>query len=285
VPQKEDVFYMARELYEKVVKNLSARDYSEEEFPLIKELLKNLSKNEEMILVSLLVFNPNKRPHCDYLLEYPFFKSYTPKKQSNSPEGSQKSEEINQLRSLINNSSPYDYETRRAAEQNYEKGMYSQKKGMESSQKKNKELDQSNNWWNSDLAQNDQNNQENESRVLRQFNSNDNQQKPPFPVLAKNSSKKQLPKFDTPKNPQKTSNIISIVDNENQENDPSIYRKSGIKKEIIKNIQNFSPYTEKQNYNILPNPTSIYQVISLIFSSLISFLAARITFVSFLQTI
>ena len=256
IPKKEDVFYMGRELYEKVVKSINTRDYSEDEFPLIKELLKNLSKNEEMILVSLLVFNPNKRPRCDYLLEYPFFKAYTPKNQRSSPEESQKSEEINQIRSLINNSSPVDYQTKKV--DSYEKGMYSQKKGT-GSVEKNKNSEQGNNWWNTDLNPLEPTPCETESRVLRPFSINENQQKPPFPILAKNSSKKTLNKFDTPKNPQKT----SLINNENQENEPSVYRKSATKKEGNKNVQSFSPYNNyNQNYNGVPTSSFIHQVTS-----------------------
>jgi len=54
----------------------------EQDSPLIQELTKNLSKGETQILTSLLIFNPNKRPTAQILLELSFFKAYqTHKKQ------------------------------------------------------------------------------------------------------------------------------------------------------------------------------------------------------------
>jgi len=64
-----------RECFEKYQKE-------EQDSPLIEELTKNLSKGEIQILTSLLVFNPNKRPTAQILLELSFFKAYhTHKKQ------------------------------------------------------------------------------------------------------------------------------------------------------------------------------------------------------------
>ena len=68
---------MSKELYESVIDNFNHRTINEEEFPLIKELLRSISKNETKVLSSLLLFNPNKRPKCDILFQFPFFKNYT----------------------------------------------------------------------------------------------------------------------------------------------------------------------------------------------------------------
>jgi len=86
IPKKEDVFYMSQELYETILEHINSRVYNDNEFPLITELVKNLSKNEAKVLTSLLLFNPNKRPRCDILIQFPFFKSYVPDKHRNSVE-------------------------------------------------------------------------------------------------------------------------------------------------------------------------------------------------------
>jgi len=109
IPKKEDAYFMNKELYENVILQINSRNYSDEDFPLIKELARNLSKNEEMILKSLLVFNPHKRPNCDILLEYPFFKGYDNKKTNKfASDDFEKSDGIHELRSVINSSSPTD---------------------------------------------------------------------------------------------------------------------------------------------------------------------------------
>lgn len=80
IPKKEDVFYMSQELYDTILEHLNSRIYNDNEFPLITELVKSLSKSEAKVLNSLLLFNPNKRPRCEILIQFPFFKSYTPER-------------------------------------------------------------------------------------------------------------------------------------------------------------------------------------------------------------
>jgi Protein kinase domain len=84
IPKKEDVFYMSQELYETILEHLNSRIYKDNEFPLIGELTRSLSKSEAKVLTSLLLFNPNKRPRCEILIQFPFFKSYTPERHRNS---------------------------------------------------------------------------------------------------------------------------------------------------------------------------------------------------------
>lgn len=69
---------MTKELYDSIVHQIEANSYGDDEFPFIKGLLANLSREEIMPLKTLLSFNPDKRPKCEELIKFPFFKASTP---------------------------------------------------------------------------------------------------------------------------------------------------------------------------------------------------------------
>ena len=78
IPRKEDVFYMTKELYESIIKQIKSRDYVDQEPPFIRDLLKSLTPEEALPLTTLFSFNPDKRPDCEELTNFPFFRAAVP---------------------------------------------------------------------------------------------------------------------------------------------------------------------------------------------------------------
>ena len=78
IPRKEDVFYMTKELYESIIKQIKSRDYVDREPPFIRDLLKSLTPEEALPLTTLFSFNPDKRPDCEELTNFPFFRTAVP---------------------------------------------------------------------------------------------------------------------------------------------------------------------------------------------------------------
>ncbi len=245
---------MNKELYEKVINHINSRDFSGEEFPLIKELTKNLSKNEEMILKSLLVFNPHKRPNCDILLEYPFFKGYDNKKTNKfASDDFEKSDGIHELRSIINSSSPTEksVQSKKASSPVKEnKNIYSQRKQPkepkenipEYSEYRREEVIKPkpvSNWWNLDLGNQAAYNRTPEERSHRTAEFNDTYRE-------RNSSRKDLPvaNYDLPKAPSQVLNSSS----KNVSRTPPVSSQNSTKKINIQNFANIAAqYPPPQN--------------------------------------
>ena len=237
IPKKEDAYYMNKELYEKVINHINARNFSGDEFPLIKELTRNLSKNEEMILKSLLAFNPHKRPNCDILLEYPFFKGYDSKKANKfASDDFEKSDGIHELRSIINSSSPTEksVKSKRASSPVKENNIYSQRKPKENLPEYNEYRKEDvikpipvSNWWNLDLNNQAVNDRTPEAKSHRTAEFNDTYRE-------RNSSRKDLPvaNFDLPK---PVSQVLNSS-NKNVSRTPPVSSQNSTKKI---NIQNF----------------------------------------------
>ena len=75
IPRKEDVFYMTKELYDSVIEHLQSRNQGGNQHPHIVSLVKNIPQEAAMVLTALLLFNPDKRPSCERLIQFPFFKA------------------------------------------------------------------------------------------------------------------------------------------------------------------------------------------------------------------
>lgn len=226
IPKREDVYYISKEAYETVLDHMYSRNLNEEDFPLIKELVKNLSKKEEKVLTSLLVFNPNKRPRCEMLLEFPFFKNFTSKKQQDDIDDPEHEHEdnFNQIRPIINAPSSPEERASLKPLDSLNKNVSSQRKaphkipgftGASPSYTQDTGSTRSkhdSNWWNLDVTPIPKDEELSMNRVLKPSNRVDDYQRPSYSLAEEFSSKKNFMTFDN----QKSSQGHNLVYDENQ---------------------------------------------------------------------
>ena len=228
---------MSKELYENVEQHIESRNFDKTEFPLIKELVKSLSKNEKQILLSLLVFNPNKRPRSDILLEYPFFKTYSGQNQRKTTEEETLSNKLERIISFVHDSSPQQVKRAHKNSSPHEKENSSQRAIREAAKNKqyyeptesdkNLKIPKENGWWNSDLtgiAKEHQGYALNENRILQQRDSANNYNRyhqSSSKKLQKITSQRNSNTLDPPKSSQRSNVMLNDDRNKVQFNNSS----------------------------------------------------------------